>query len=104
MEIQPIVEHEPANKWVEGESQSVDEVGKEYNPLMGFWSRDDLPCVWKPVHNVCGQVSGFPELRNVLLRNGGDHPLASHSGHVWNGFTEKVRAWALELERARMDG
>ena len=69
---------------------------------MGFWGRDDLPRVWEPVHDVCGQVSGFPQLRNVLLRNGGDHSLASHSRHVWNGFAEKMRIWALELERARM--
>ena len=71
---------------------------------MGFWGRDDLPCVWEPVRDVCGLVSGFPELRNVLLYNGGDHPLASRSGHVWNGFAEKMRTWALELECARMDG
>ena len=53
--------------------------------------------------NVRGQVSGLPKLGNVLIRNGGGHPLASRSGHVWDGFTEKVRAWALELEGARMD-
>ena len=104
MKIQPVIEHEPADKWVEGESQSTDEVSKEYNPLVGFRSRDDLPCVREPVRDVCGQVSGFSELRNVLLHNIGDHPLASRSGHVWIGFAEKVRTWALELERARMDG
>ena len=36
MEVQPVVEHEPTDKWVEGKSQSTDEVGEEYNPLMGF--------------------------------------------------------------------
>ena len=35
MEVQPIVEHEPANKWVEGKSQPTDEMGKEYNPFVG---------------------------------------------------------------------
>ena len=55
------------------------------------------------VRDVVGQVSGFPELRNVLLRNGGDHPLAPRSGHVWNGYMKKVRTGALELEHARMD-
>ena len=35
MEVQPVVEHEPAEKWVEGKSQSADEVGKENHPLMG---------------------------------------------------------------------
>ena len=104
MEVQPIIKHEPADKRVEGKSQSADEVGKKYRPLMGFWSRDDLPRVWEPVRNVCGQVSGFPELRNLLLRNGGDHPLASRSGHVWNGFAEKMRTCPLELECARLDG
>ena len=91
------------DKWVEGESQSADEVCEEHDPLVGSRSRNDLPCVREPVHDVCGQVSGRPELRNVLLLDGGGHPLASRPGHVWNGFTEKVRTWALELERARMD-
>ena len=104
MEVQPVVEHEPADKWVEGESQSADEVSKGHNPLVGFGGGDDLPRVWEPVRDICGQVSGFPELRNVLLHNGGDHPLASRSGHVWSGFAEKMRTWALELECARMDG
>ena len=85
---------------MEGKSQPADEVGKEYNSFVGFWGRDDLPRVWEPVRDVCGQVSGFPELRNVLLRNGGDHPLASRSGHVWSGFAEKMRTWALELDCA----
>ena len=63
-----------------------------------------MPCVWEPVRDVCSQVSGFLELRDALLRDRGDHPLASRFVHVWNGFTEKVRTWALELERVRMDG
>ena len=82
MEVQPVLEHEPADKWVEGKSQPADEMGKEYIPFVGFGGRDDLPRVWEPVRDVCGHVSSFPELRNVLLRNGGDHPLASRSGHV----------------------
>ena len=90
--------------WVEGKSQPTDEMGKEYNPFVGFGGGDDLPRIWEPVHDICGQVSGFPELRNVLLRNRGDHPLASLSGHVWSGFAEKKRNWTLELERVRMDG
>ena len=36
VEIQPVVEHEPADKRVEGKSQSTDEVGKKNHPLMGF--------------------------------------------------------------------
>ena len=35
MKIQPVVEHEPTDKWVEGKSQSADEVGKKNYPLMG---------------------------------------------------------------------
>ena len=45
MEVQPIVEHEPEDEWVEGKSQPADEMGKEYNPFMGFRGRDDLPRV-----------------------------------------------------------
>ena len=43
VKVQPVVEHEPPDKRVEVKSQSTDEVGKKYHPLMGFWSRDDLP-------------------------------------------------------------
>ena len=42
------------------------------------------------------QVGGF-------YRDGGDHPLASRSGHAWSGLRRKTRTWALELERAKMD-
>ena len=103
MEVQPVVEHEPADEWVEGKSHPADEMGKEYNPFMGLGGRNGLPRAWEPVRNVCGQVSGFPELLNVLLRNGAGHPLASRSGHAWNDFAEKEKAWALELERGEMD-
>ena len=60
MKIQPIVEHEPADKRVEVKSQSVDEVGKKNYPLMGFGRRDDLPRIWQPVCDVRGQISGSP--------------------------------------------
>ena len=42
MKIDPIVIHKAANKWVEGKTQPADEVREEYNPLVGFRSRDDL--------------------------------------------------------------
>ena len=103
MKVEPVVKHKPTDGWVEGKSQSVDKMREEHYPLLGFQCGDDLPFGRKPVRDVCGQVSGLPKLRNVLLRDGGGHPLASHSGHAWNGFTEKVRTWALELERGRMD-
>ena len=60
MKIQPVLEHEPADKRVEGKSQSADEVGKKNYSLMGFGRRDDLPCIWQPVRAICSQISGFP--------------------------------------------
>ena len=68
-------------KW---KSQSADKVGEEHNPLVGFQSQNDLPCAREPVRDVCGQVSGFPELRNVLLLD-------------MFGCAEKVRTGVLEL-------
>ena len=52
VKIQPVVEHEPADKRVEGKSQFADKVGKKNHPLMGFWSRDDLPLIWQPVCDI----------------------------------------------------
>ena len=37
-------------KW---KSQSTDEVGKEHDPLVGSQRRNDLPCVWQPVRDIC---------------------------------------------------
>ena len=54
MEIQPVVEHESADEWVERESQPADEVGDEHDPLMGLWSGDDLSLGWKPVGDFLG--------------------------------------------------
>ena len=82
MEVQPIGKHEPADKWVEGKSQSADEVREKHYPLLRLWGRDDLPFDREPVRDVCGQVSGLPELLDVLLLDGGGHPLASRSEHV----------------------
>ena len=38
--------------------------------------------------DVLGQVPGLPELHDVLLLDGGGHPLASNSrsGHDWSAF------------------
>ena len=60
MKIQPVLEHEPADKRVERKSQSTDEMGKKNYPLMGFGRWDDLPCIWQPVRDIRGQISGFP--------------------------------------------
>ena len=67
-------------KW---EAQSAEEVGKEYDPLMGPGGGDELHLVRKPERDVAGQVSGTAQLLDVPLRNGGGHPLASRSGHSW---------------------
>ena len=54
MEIQPIVEHESADEWVERKSQPADEVGDEHHPLMGLRGGDDLPLGRKPVGDFLG--------------------------------------------------
>ena len=45
MEVQPIIEHKPADEGMKWESQSTDEVGNKHDPLMGSWGRNDLPGV-----------------------------------------------------------
>ena len=82
VEIQAVVEHEPPDKWVKRKAQSVEEMGEKYDPLMGPRGGDELPLIWKPVHNVVRQVSGLPQLFDVPL---------------------PLRTWALELECAEMD-
>jgi len=88
---------------VEGKPEPADEMGEENDSLMRLRSRDDLSRRWKTVADFLGQISGLSQLLDVLLHNGGGHPLASRSGHAWNDFAEKVKAWALELEREGMD-
>ena len=60
VEIQAVVEHEPPNKLVEWKTQSAEEVGEKYYPLMGSWGGEKLPLFGKPVRDVLGQVSGLP--------------------------------------------
>ena len=60
VEIQAIVEHEPPDKWVEREAQSMEEMGEEHHPLLGPTGGDELPLFRKPVRNVVRQVSGLP--------------------------------------------
>ena len=83
VEIQVVVEDEPPDKWVEREAQSVEEMREEHHPLMGPRGGDELPLFDKPLRDVVRQVSGLPRLFDVSLRDGGDHPLASRSGHDW---------------------
>ena len=54
MKIQPIVEHEPADKRVEGKAQSADKVGKENYPLMRFRGRNDLPRSGQTMRDIHG--------------------------------------------------
>ncbi len=67
MEVQPVVKHEPADKWVKGESQSVEEMGEEHHPLMGPRGGDELPLLGESVRDVIRQVSGLPQLFDVSL-------------------------------------
>ena len=103
MEIQAVVEHEPLDKWVEREAQSMEEMGEEHHTLMGPRGGDELPLFGKPVCEVVRQVAGLPQLSDVSLHDGGDHPLASRSGHGWRRLRRDVRTWAMELECVGMD-
>ena len=84
-------------------TQSAEEMGEKHHPIMGPRGGDELPLIWEPVRDVVGQVSGFPQLFDLPLRDGGSHPPASHSGHGWRRVRWDVRTWALELECAEMD-
>ena len=70
---------------------------------MGPGGGDELPLVGQPVRDVAGQITGVAQSFDVLLRNGGGHPLASRPRHDWGRLRRDVRAWALELECAEMD-
>ena len=91
------------DEWVERESRSAEEMGKEHYPLMGPGGGDELPLFWEPVRDDVGQVSGSPQLLDVSLRDGGGHPPASHSEHGWRRSRWEMRTWVLELECAKMD-
>ena len=88
MKINPVVIHDVENKRVEGEPEPADEMGEENDSLMGLRSRDNLSRRWKTVADFLGQISGRLQLFNILLLDGGGHPLAScsGSGHFWRTF------------------
>ena len=54
MKVQPILEHEAIDEWMEGKPQSPDEVGEENHPFVRFRGRDDLPRGWQPVRDIRG--------------------------------------------------
>ena len=62
VEGQAIIEHEPPDERVKRKAQSVEEMGKKYDPLMGPRGGDELPHIWKPVRDVVRQVSSLPQL------------------------------------------
>ena len=100
MKIQPIVEHEPPHKGVEGEAQASEEVRNKHNALIGLRYRDDLPWSRKHLLDIGGQVSDLLKLCNVLLLYRGGHPPAFcvGSGHVGGSGVLELRTWVLELE------
>ena len=74
-------------------------MGDEYHPLIGLRCGDDLPLGWKTVGDFLRQVPGRPKLTNVLLLDGGDHPLALTSGSGHGRLSGKeMSTWALGLE------
>ena len=64
VEVQPVVEHESADEWVERESQSADEVRDEYHPLMGL--RGGIIC---PVAGIRWAISWakYPASRSFVM-------------------------------------
>ena len=92
---------------MKGESQPTDEVCKKHNPLMGLGSGDDLSLGQESMSDLFGQISGLPELLDVLLLDGRGHPLASSSGsgHLWSIFSNKreAKAWTLELRDGKAE-
>ena len=56
VEIQPVKVHETSDEGMEGEPESLEEVGDEHHPLAGLWGRDDLPRGRKPVFDLRRQV------------------------------------------------
>ena len=93
MEIYPVIVQTAVNKWVEGKPQPADEVGEEYNPLVGFRSRDNLSRRRKTVTDFLGQIPGLPKLFDILLSDGRGHPFASCSGsrNLWKTFCGQRR-------------
>ena len=72
---------------------------EEYYPLVGLRRGDDLSLGRQAVGHPRRQISGRSELSNVLLLDGGDHPLALTAGSGQGCLSGKeMRTWALELE------
>ena len=85
MKIQPVIEHEPPHKGIEGEAQAAEEVRNKHDALIGLRRRDDLPWSRKPVLDVAGQISDLPKSR-------------IGSGHIGGSGVLELRSRVLELE------
>ena len=106
MKIDPVIIHDAANKWVKGKPEPEDKMREEYDPLMGLRSRDNLSRRRKTVADFLGQIPGRPQLFNILLLDGGGHPLAScsGSGHFRRTFVcGEMNVGALGLGRRERD-
>ena len=77
----------------------LEEVGNEYDALVGLGSGDNLFGSRKPVLDIGGQIPSLPELRNILLCDRGSHPLALMvgSGHDRRSGVLRLELWVLEL-------
>ena len=60
MEIDLVIIHDAANKWVEGKPKPADKMREEHDPLMVLRSRDNLSHRRKTVPDFLGQILGRP--------------------------------------------
>ena len=106
MKIEPIVIHKAANEWMEGKPQPADKMREEYNPLVGFRSRDNLSRRRKVVADLLGQIPILSKFLDILLLDGRGHPLAScsRSGHFRRAFVGGEVKCLGARARARENG
>ena len=87
-----------------GETPARGQSGEEYNPLVGFRSRDNLSRRREAMADFLGHIPGLPKLFDILITDGRGHPLAScsGSGHFLRAFVagedERLGAGAREVE------
>ena len=64
MEVQPVVEHDTTDEWMEGKPQSMEEVVEEDYSLVRFRGRNDLPGSGQPMRDI--RVK-YPAPRSFLM-------------------------------------
>ena len=64
VEIQAVIEHEPPDEWMERKAQSAEEVGKEYDPLMGPGVGMSCPLLGS---RCAMSLDRYPALRSLLM-------------------------------------